>query len=156
MKTLVAAHRAGWFLGFAGDQDARKKGVFIDFFDRPASTALGAAYFAYKMKVPLAPVFVTRLSNGKYRVEREELIPIPEDMDKNEAVEEMTRQHMARLEKRIRERPEQYWWFHRRWKTRPKMRRATPSWPGCMPIKKTLKRRYGSLKKDTAKIPTMP
>jgi len=35
------------------------------------------------------------------------------------AEERLTREWVALLEAEIRGRPEQYFWFHRRWKTRP-------------------------------------
>jgi Kdo2-lipid IVA lauroyltransferase/acyltransferase len=120
MKPLVKYVRDGWFLAFLADQDARRTGLFVDFLGRAASTPAGPAYFAVRMGLPLVPCFVTRTENGSYRVEFEEPITPPEGVEMNEAIEALTRAHVQRLEKRIREHPEQYWWFHRRWKTRPR------------------------------------
>ena len=40
-------------LGLVSDQDAKSKGVFVDFFGTPASTPKGAALFHINTKAPL-------------------------------------------------------------------------------------------------------
>jgi len=119
VSRMLRLMKDGWLLGFVADQDARKAGVFVDFFGRPASTATGPALFALRFGLPMIVGFTTRTAQGKYRFEVDGRLPQPEGMSQDKAVAELTRLYIQRLEARVRSLPEQYWWFHRRWKTRP-------------------------------------
>lgn len=127
MRPLIRLSRKGYALAIIADQDARKNGVFIDFFGKPASTHTGSAFFALKLGVPLLPFVVSRQPNGKYRFVFDDHILPPEGVSEEEAVEAMTREFVAFLERQIRQDPGQYWWFHRRWKTQPKQPKDKPA-----------------------------
>ena len=45
MDSLYDVLNTNEILGLVSDQDAKRKGVFVDFFDKPASTHKGAALF---------------------------------------------------------------------------------------------------------------
>ncbi|MCH8300802.1 MAG: lipopolysaccharide heptosyltransferase II [Candidatus Marinimicrobia bacterium] len=111
--------KEGCNLGVISDQDAGKSGVFIDFLGRKASTPKGAAFFALKAKVPLFTVYSKRLDDGNYQAE---IIPVELDYDgkiTEEKIKTATQEIAYRLENFIRENPDQWLWFHKRWKTRP-------------------------------------
>ena len=44
---------SGTLLGFIGDQDAGRKGLFVDFFGRPASTYKSIGLLAMRKRVPV-------------------------------------------------------------------------------------------------------
>ncbi len=118
-KGTLRALRSGRLIALLCDQDGHREGVFVPFFGRLASTPRGAMVFALRTG---APVFFTegiRLGNRKFRVtyERMDLSDLPADHDA--AVEEGMKRITARLERTVREYPEQWLWLHRRWKTRP-------------------------------------
>lgn len=118
-KKIITKLRAGVMLGFVADQDARKNGIFVDFFGKPASTYKGPALFSTKLNIPLVPLFCLYVGMGKYKILfKEPLYPPSEISDKEKAIEELTQKYVAVLEEVIREYPEQYFWFHRRWKTK--------------------------------------
>jgi KDO2-lipid IV(A) lauroyltransferase len=98
-------------LGLVSDQDAGKRGVFVNFFNIPASTPKGVALFHINKKAPM--VFATCVQTGplKYRIE---FIPI---LCKVKTLEHITQDYTRILESYIKRFPEQYFWFHRRWKT---------------------------------------
>ena len=100
-------------LTLASDQDAKKRGIFVKFFNLPASTPKGAARFHLEYGSPL--IFVTcHLEKPNNHV----LDILPVSADSNSNIESITQSFTLMLEKIIKEYPEQYFWFHRRWKTK--------------------------------------
>ena len=99
-------------LGLVSDQDAKQRGVFVNFFGVPASTPKGAALFHLKSKAPIMLGACVQTGFQRYRIE---LVPV---IASNQNVEDITQVYTALLEKFIRQFPEQYFWFHRRWKTK--------------------------------------
>jgi Kdo2-lipid IVA lauroyltransferase/acyltransferase len=110
--------RAGRAVAFVSDQDARGTGVFVPFFGRLASTHRGPALMAIRTGAPLFVGYAMRAADGSYVGGIEE-ITVSREGDMDEAVLRLTAAFTARLEALIRRAPEQYFWQHRRWKTRP-------------------------------------
>ncbi|MBX9624675.1 MAG: hypothetical protein K2X82_12780 [Gemmataceae bacterium] len=112
------------------DQDAGPRGVFVDFFGRPASTHKAVALMAVEFDAPLAVVGVPRTREPFfYEVVCEEVIDPREYAGRADAVRAITERYTAALERLIRRHPEQYFWLHRRWKHQPKkaLRRDVPA-----------------------------
>ena len=100
-------------LTLASDQDAKKRGIFVKFFNRHASTPKGAARFHLEYGSPL--IFVTcHLEKSNNHVL--DILPIP--TDSNSTIASITQSYTLMLEKIITLYPQQYFWFHRRWKTK--------------------------------------
>jgi Kdo2-lipid IVA lauroyltransferase/acyltransferase len=118
LRRIYQELRANRALAMLADQDARRRGVFVPFFGRPASTAIGPARIALATRAPLLTGFTWREPDGRHRMELEPPLEI-EAPDAPDAALRLTALHVQRLERRIRERPEQWFWLHRRWKTRP-------------------------------------
>jgi KDO2-lipid IV(A) lauroyltransferase len=103
-------------LATLADQDAGQRGLFVNFFGRPASTHKAVALLALEHRVPLAVAGVPRVQ-GKYRILIADVI-YPEEYDNNpNALQEITQRFTTGLESLIRQYPEQYFWLHRRWKS---------------------------------------
>jgi len=107
-------------MGFLADQDARHSGIFVPFFKRPASTFTGPAVFAYHFNCPIVFLTCTRKPSGLYHLHFEPPAYPDKTVPKDAEIERLTQLHVQQLEAAIREHPEQYFWFHRRWKTQPK------------------------------------
>jgi len=109
------------YVGFIADQDAGRKGLFVDFFGRPASTYKAPALMAIRHNVPVIVGYGLRCGEdfsfdlGIHRIIRPE-----EWADKDDPVRWITQEYTAALEELVRARPEQYLWMHRRWKHRPR------------------------------------
>ncbi len=100
-------------LTLASDQDAKKRGIFVKFFSLPASTPKGAGRFHLEYGSPL--IFVTcHLERPNNHVV--DILPIPTDSNSN--IASITQSFTLMLENIITAYPEQYFWFHRRWKTK--------------------------------------
>ena len=100
-------------LGLVSDQDAKSKGIFVNFFNRQASTHTGAAKFHLNTGAPMIFGSCIQTDFQKYKIE---LISVP-GAEKN--VENITQEFTSILENIIRKYPEQNFWFHNRWKTIP-------------------------------------
>lgn len=112
--------RRNGVIGIVGDQDARRAGVFVPFFGRPASTHRGPAVFALKLGAPVFACVARRLPGPGVRYEVSgQRVPVVRTGDAEADIQALTAELAARLEGEIRKAPEQYFWFHRRWKTRP-------------------------------------
>jgi KDO2-lipid IV(A) lauroyltransferase len=120
---------SGGVIATLGDQDAGARGLFVDFFGRPASTHKAVALLALEFNVPMLVAGVPRAGRGPlgYQVVTEELILPEEYAGRPDAVRAITQRFTAALERLARRHPEQYFWLHRRWKhvpPAPKARRA--------------------------------
>ena len=116
---LLKELERGKQLGILIDQDAGKKGVFVDFFGRKASMHKGAAYFALRARAPMFTIFSRRLEDGNYEAVIEPIEIKHEGKVTEERIGQISQEIASRLEKHILNNPEQWLWFHKRWKTRP-------------------------------------
>ena len=94
------------------------EGVFVDFFRKRACTNKGMAFLALRTGAPVVPVFLVREGNG-FMAEFGPEIQLTETGDLTKDVEETTRQFNRIIEDFICRYPEQWFWVHQRWKTRP-------------------------------------
>jgi KDO2-lipid IV(A) lauroyltransferase len=110
----------GGILGTLGDQDAGPRGMFVDFFGRPASTHKAIALLSLEHNVPLC------IAGAARKGEPLDYCGIVEDMifpeqyhGQPDAVRAITQRLTTALERLVRRYPEQYFWLHRRWKHQP-------------------------------------
>lgn len=108
--------REGVSVALVADQDARDRGVFVPFLGRPASTFRGPARLALQCGAPLVFGAAVRAGEGYAAVLERVHEPGADAPDERT----LTARWVARLEARVRRDPEQYFWFHRRWKSRPR------------------------------------
>ncbi|HEU4884144.1 MAG TPA: lysophospholipid acyltransferase family protein [Longimicrobium sp.] len=120
-RAVPRALRKNGVVGIVADQDARKAGVFVPFFGVPASTHRGPALFAIRFGAPVFACVARRLPGPGVRYEVEGTrVDVPRTGDLEADVAALTAELAARLEASIRQAPEQYFWFHRRWKSKPR------------------------------------
>ena len=113
-------------LAVVGDQYKGKKGVQVDFFGIPSSTPRGAAVLTYRVKPKLVVLACTQ-HRGRYKIKIEEIdYDLPETMTE-EWVHDLTQTLTSKLEQEIRKYPEQYFWFHRRWRDLDRQERKAKS-----------------------------
>jgi KDO2-lipid IV(A) lauroyltransferase len=117
----------GLTLGFIADQDAGKKGIFVDFFGRKASTYKSIGLLALTYNMPVVIGCTRRLDNRFFfECECTRIIMPREWKDKDDPLLWVTQEYTKAIEDGILKDPTQYWWLHRRWKTRPKEERIAP------------------------------
>ena len=112
-------------IGTLADQDAGQRGLFVDFFGRPASTHKAVALLALEYGVPLVVLGTPRVGEPmRYRVCVEDVILPEEYANRPDAVKAITQRFTSALERVIRRHPEQYFWLHRRWKHQPQAKKG--------------------------------
>jgi KDO2-lipid IV(A) lauroyltransferase len=110
----------GELLISVGDQSAGRRGYFVDFFGRSASTHKAIAILAIKYDAQVIVGYAYRDSPGfHYTVGCSEVLDPRDYADLPNAALEMTRDFTRLLESTIRKAPEQYLWLHNRWKHEP-------------------------------------
>ena len=115
-KRMLSVLEKQQFLGLASDQNAGKHGINIPFFDIPASIPKGAALFHLKTSMPIIVGFCILSRDIKYhlRLKEMDLSSIPNE--KEDAIITINTRYSQLLEDEIKKYPEQYFWFHRKWK----------------------------------------
>ena len=113
--------KQGSTIGFIADQDAGRKGVFVDFFGRKASTYKSIGLLAITYNLPIVVGYSRRVGNRFFFEMGATRIILPHEWaDKEDPLTWITTEYTKAIETFVREDPTQYWWLHRRWKTRPK------------------------------------
>jgi Kdo2-lipid IVA lauroyltransferase/acyltransferase len=121
LRDILEALRRGRMVGILLDQNAaRAEGVFAPFFGVPASTSKALAVISLRTGAPVVPVFIRRVEGERHRVEAGPVIPMPSTGD----VADYTAAFNRAIEAAIRRAPEQWFWMHNRWKTRPRPEKA--------------------------------
>jgi KDO2-lipid IV(A) lauroyltransferase len=121
-KEAIRALRRHDILVIPSDQNQTyDAGVFVDFFGKPACTTPGAARLAMLTGAPVFPAFLVREGeSGRHRVVTLPEVEMIRSDDRNADVIANTQRCSLVVEDMIRRYPEQWIWFHKRWKTRPK------------------------------------
>jgi len=122
-ETLKAARRslaAGRVLGYVIDQNQPlRRAIFPTFFGVPAATASTPAVLAMRTGAAVIFILAVPLGDGRHRVVIEGPLDPPETGDRARDVLAFTQDLNDRLERWVRRHPSQWYWLHRRWKTRP-------------------------------------
>ena len=120
MKKLLMGTRKNKAMGILLDQNVDwYEGVFVPFLGQPACTNKGLALIAMKTGAPVIPVFSARQPDGRYRVVFEKEVDLIRSGSKLSDTEENTALFNRIINKYIYWYTEQWFWFHKRWKTMP-------------------------------------
>ena len=119
MTDIVTTLVSRGTVGVMPDQDVdADRGVFINFFGHWTCSNRGPAWIWLRTRKPMAGVY-NYYERGRYHFVVSPLFELRHDDDETKTVEEVTQQWNTFAEAVIRLRPEQWWWIHNRWKTRP-------------------------------------
>ena len=98
------------------DQDfGRKDSVFVNFFGIPTATITGLSRIAQMTDAKIIPAIPTRLNDGTFELR---FYPEWENFPSTDTIVDTQRMNDF-IEARVREQPAQYFWLHKRFKTRP-------------------------------------
>ncbi len=119
-RPILQALRRNEMVAILIDQNVlRREAVFVDFFGTPAATTPSLASFHLRTRAPLIPVFCYPAPCFSYHVKIYPPLDFIPGSDWSEDVLKITRHSTKIIEAEVRRRPELWFWFHNRWKTRP-------------------------------------
>jgi len=107
-------------IGILSDQNVDKyEGVFVDFFGSPACTSVGLTVLALRTDAPVLPAFMARMPSGKYKFIIQPPVEITRTDDYESDLLVNTQRFTKIVEDMVRKYPDQWFWIHQRWKTKP-------------------------------------
>ena len=119
VRASLRALRKNELVGILLDQNAGDEGIFVDFFGHLASTAPGAAAFALRTGAAVVPTFGRRNPDDTHTIIFQEVPPLIRSGDLKQDIAANTAHYTKLIEAQIRRQPEQWFWLHKRWKSRP-------------------------------------
>ncbi len=116
-RELLTQLKRGGGVGILIDQRVREdQGIPVPFFGHPAWTHPVLARMVRRTGAPVIPTFAVRERPGHYSLRYEEPVLVDDLPEEARGDVALTGRFMAILEAAIRERPEQWLWYHDRWK----------------------------------------
>ncbi|GAB6057941.1 lysophospholipid acyltransferase family protein [Desulfonatronum parangueonense] len=98
----------------------REEAVFLPFLGRLAAVNAGPALLALRGKALVMPVFLVREDPDRYRLIFDEPLDTQQlQGDRHEKIHALASFYTRAVERVVLQYPEQWFWMHRRWKTRP-------------------------------------
>jgi len=130
---LLEVLGGGGTLGFIADQNAGKKGLFVPFFGRLASTYKSIGLLAITQNVPIICGYARRVPPGyRYEFGVVDVIEPIQWAGVEDPLYYVTARYMHAIELMIHRCPEQYLWMHKRWKSRPRFETLGQPMPGTL------------------------
>lgn len=119
IKEVIKVLRKNESIGILMDQNLYENATFVDFFGELAATTPIIPLLANKTGVAIIPIRMLRLSNHTFKVIIDPELVLKDNPDRQEYVRINTRLCNEVIEQWIKQDPEQWFWVHNRWKTRP-------------------------------------
>jgi len=119
VEDILACLNKGEAVGILSDQDGGRKGEFVDFLGRKASTPKGVAHFSLRTGAPVFPVFMVRENGPYHRIVVEDDISVMKSDDLKKDIHEILQRSADILERYVTGHPGQWLWLHKRWKSTP-------------------------------------
>jgi KDO2-lipid IV(A) lauroyltransferase len=113
-RRAIAVLRRGAHLTMLADQKMND-GIPVPFFGRTAMTSSALASLALRFDCDVLPARVERLGGAQFRLTVFAALPLPRSGNHHADVAALMAQVNQILEEWIRDRPEEWFWLHRRW-----------------------------------------
>ena len=115
LRKLYEAISEGRFIGLASDQNARSKGIKINFFEKKSSFPKGAGIFHSRTNCDVFMVLCIMGSDYKYHIFVEKIYIGENYKNEEEIIKALNSKYVEILTNKIKQYPEQYFWFHKKW-----------------------------------------
>ena len=119
---LTGALNKGECLIIMIDQDSTNiKGEFLKFFGHTAYSPLGVARLGLDTEAAIVPMFTIRKDDGTYVFKILPEVPMEITGDRKYDLSHNSQIHNDVMESIVRQYPDQWLWFHKRWHTTPEI-----------------------------------
>ena len=98
------------------DQSKRSEGVPVQFFGAETITTSVAALLARRYKSPVIPIFCIRMPDGQLTIRVEPPLELERSRQMRADFQRNAQLMTDVVERMVREYPQQWFWFHKRWK----------------------------------------
>ena len=124
IKEVIETLQRGRDVGILFDQNVtRNHAVFVDWFGKPAATTKAVALAAIRTGAVMLVASVSYTGGEQYKINIEEFnfdaLYKDENKSRDDKVLEITAKLAKSYEGMIRRSPHEWFWMHRRWRTRP-------------------------------------
>jgi len=113
-RRVFALLRRGDAICIMVDQRA-SEGITVPFFGRDAFTTPAPAALALKLGAVIVPISNERVAGARFHVRAHRIIEPPNTGDPDRDLVELTATITRFIEERVRERPGEWLWIHKRW-----------------------------------------
>lgn len=119
LKGLIEAISKNKIIGLFVDQNtSSSEGLVVDFFQKEARHTPSAALLARKFDLLIVPVFITSFDRKNYIIKFYEPFKCPKTENREQDILECVQMQAAVTQSVIQKKPDEYFWFHKRWKNR--------------------------------------
>ena len=115
MRPALRNLKNGHVMAILPDTRMREREIDVPLLNGTANLGRGMALFARLADVPILPRVVTREGWARHRIVMHDPVWPDKTLDKKTDIERMTRTVVKILDAAIREQPEQWFWFNKRW-----------------------------------------
>lgn len=122
-REIIRKIKEGYIVGVLIDQSPRENAVPATFFGAPCWATIAPAMVAARAKAPVHPVSMIRDADGRYTLCFHPALDLVRSGDLRRDLLENTQRCQTAFEQIVRAHPEQWLWFHRRWKQRDRLER---------------------------------
>jgi len=124
LKQIIRLLRKGSVLAILPDVRVYTPDLELDFLGSKANLGRGMAQFAITAKVPIIPAIFKRVGCTAHQGKRYEIILPDPELSKEENITQMTAKVIALVDQFIRNEPEQWFWYNKRWILTPVRKKA--------------------------------
>lgn len=115
LKQIIRLLRQGKVLAILPDVRVYTPDLELDFLGGRANLGRGMAQFAITAKVPIIPAVFKRVGCTKHSGQKFDIILPDPALSKAENIVQMTTKMIALVDQTIRDEPEQWFWYNKRW-----------------------------------------
>lgn len=117
MKEMITVLKNNRMLGLLVDQNtSENEGILVDFFDKPVRHTPSAAILARRFDAVIVPAFITTEDHQQYTITFYDPIKTEKTENKDKDILESVEKQAKITEQIIRQKPQEWFWLHQRWK----------------------------------------
>lgn len=119
LRKVLRALKKGSVVAVLVDLRSKQPDLKLPFLGQDADLSRGVGVMSHLAGCPVVPAYATRAPDGRHQWHFEDSVMPDRKANRNEDSERILREVLPPIEAAIRSRPEQYFWFNKRWVLEP-------------------------------------